>query len=161
MGLNICKMLTPSKAPIYDIIPGNSATLHSSMVLPVTFGTKDNYRTEYIKFEVADFKSSYHTILARPALAKFMVVPHYVYLLLKMPGKTGVLTFRSDLKKFYDCDHEAIEYAMTSCMPEPSAEVLVATQKLTNLEMEISSQRPTRWRVKPNPTISASRPSSC
>jgi hypothetical protein len=50
---------------------------------------KDNYRTKYIKFEVVDFDSSYHAILSRPALAKFMAVPHYVYLLLKMPAKTG------------------------------------------------------------------------
>jgi hypothetical protein len=38
---------------------------------------------KYIKFEVADFESSYHAILSRPALAKFMSVPHYIYLLLK------------------------------------------------------------------------------
>jgi hypothetical protein len=56
------------------------------VVLPVTFGMKYNYRTEYIKFEMANFESSYHAILGRPALAKFMAVPHYVYLLLKMPG---------------------------------------------------------------------------
>jgi hypothetical protein len=79
------------------------------MVLPVTFGTKDNYRTVNIKFEVDDFKLSYHAILGRPALTKFMVVPHYVYLLLKMLGKTGVLMFRGDLKKSCDCDQEAIE----------------------------------------------------
>jgi hypothetical protein len=65
---------------------------------------KNNYRTEYIKFEVADFESLYHAILGRPALAKFMAVLHYVYLLLKMLGKTGVLTFHGDLKKSYDCD---------------------------------------------------------
>jgi hypothetical protein len=69
------------------------------VVLPVTFGTKDNYRTEYIKFEVADFDSSYHAIIGRLALAKFVAVPHYVYLLLKMPSKTGVLTLHGDLKK--------------------------------------------------------------
>jgi hypothetical protein len=74
------------------------------VVLPVTFGTKDNYRTKYIKFEVADFDTSYHAILGRLALAKLMAVPHYVYLLLKMPGKTGVLTLHGDLKKSYDCD---------------------------------------------------------
>jgi hypothetical protein len=102
------------------------------VVLPVTFGTKDTYRTEYIKFEVADFDSSYHAILGRPALAKFMVVPHYVYLLLKMPGKTGLLTLRGDLKKSYDCDQDVIEYATTSRMPEPSTEVLAATLKLTS-----------------------------
>jgi hypothetical protein len=31
----------------------------------------------YIKFEVADFETSYHAILGRPAIAKFMAVPHY------------------------------------------------------------------------------------
>jgi hypothetical protein len=62
------------------------------VVLPVTFGIEDNYRTEYIKFEVPDFDSSYHAILGRSALAKFMAVPHYVYLLLKMSGKIGVFT---------------------------------------------------------------------
>jgi hypothetical protein len=57
------------------------------VVLPVTFKTKDNYRTVYIEFEVADFDLSYQAILGRRALAKFMVVPHYVYLLLKMHAR--------------------------------------------------------------------------
>jgi hypothetical protein len=34
--------------------------------LPVTFDTEENFRTEYLSFEVADFKSSYHAILGRP-----------------------------------------------------------------------------------------------
>jgi hypothetical protein len=106
---------------------------------------------EYIRFEVADFKSSYHAILGRPTLAKFMVVPHYNYLLPKMPGKTSVLTFCGDLKKLYDCDQEVIEYAATSHVLEPSAEVFAAVQKLTDSEMEIPNQRPSQSRVKPNP----------
>jgi hypothetical protein len=44
--------------------------------LPVTFGTEENFRTEYLSFEVADFISSYHAILGRPMLARFTVVPH-------------------------------------------------------------------------------------
>jgi hypothetical protein len=113
---------------------------------------KHNYRTEYIKFEVADFDSSYYAILGRPALAKFMAMPHYVYLLLKMQGKTGVLTLCGNLKKSYDCDQESIEYTTTSRVPEPSAEVLAAALKLTNSEMENSNQRPSQSRVKPNPS---------
>lgn len=62
-------------------------------MLPVTFGSLDNYRTEFIKFEVADFDSSYHAIFGRPVLAKFMAVPHYPYLLLKMLGPNGVYSF--------------------------------------------------------------------
>ena len=87
MGLNYMSLLTPSKAPFYGIVPGNSSTPIGSVTLPVTFGipvtfgTEQNFQTEYIKFEVADFESSYHAILGRPALANFMAVPHYVYLL--------------------------------------------------------------------------------
>ncbi|XP_025791762.1 uncharacterized protein LOC112872941 [Panicum hallii] len=152
MGLNMTEMFTPSKAPFYGILPGNAATPLSSMVLPVTFRTKDNYRTEYIKFEVADFESSYHAILGRLVLAKFMAVPHYVYLLLKMHSKTGVLTFRGDLKKSYDYDQEMIKYALTSRMLEPSVEAFAAAQKLADTEMEVSNQRPSQSRVKPNPS---------
>jgi hypothetical protein len=113
---------------------------------------KDNYRTEYIKFEVGEIDSSYHAILGRPALAMFMAMPHYVYLLFKMLGKTCVLTLRGDLKKSYDSDQEAIEHATTSRVPEPSVEVLAAAQKLTDSEIEISNQRPSKSRVKLNPS---------
>jgi hypothetical protein len=58
-----------------------------------------------------------------------MVVPHYVYLLLKMPGRSGVLTLRDDLKKSYDYHQEAIQYASTTRVPDASGEVLGATRK--------------------------------
>jgi len=74
MGLNYKSLLTPSKAPFYDIIPGNPSTPIGTVIVPITFGTEQNFQTEHIKFEVADFEPSYHTILGRPALAKFMAV---------------------------------------------------------------------------------------
>jgi hypothetical protein len=86
MGLDLMDMLIPSKSPFCGIVPGNTTHPLGTVVLPVTFGTRENYRTKFIKFEVANFESSYHAILGRLALAKFMAVPHYVYLLLKMPG---------------------------------------------------------------------------
>jgi hypothetical protein len=53
MKLDITHMLTKSTSPFYDIVPGNAAIPLGSVVLPVTFGeSRDNYRTEYIKFEV-------------------------------------------------------------------------------------------------------------
>ncbi|XP_025815547.1 uncharacterized protein LOC112892631 [Panicum hallii] len=83
-----------------------------------------------------------------------MAVPHYVYLLLKMPGKTGVLTFCGDLKKSYDCDQEAIEYALTTRVPEPSSEVFAAAQQLSQSEMVIPTVPPQtklgQSTVKPN-----------
>ena len=81
------------------------------ITLSVTFGTPSNYRIEFIKFEVADFDSSYHAILGRPALAKFMAIPHYLYLLLNMLGPNGVLSLWSDLKRAFDCNVQAIQIA--------------------------------------------------
>jgi hypothetical protein len=82
MGLDFTDMLVPSKSPFYGIVPGNAAHPLGTVVLPDTFGRRENYRIEFITFEVANFESSYHAILGHPALAKFMAVPHYVYLLL-------------------------------------------------------------------------------
>jgi hypothetical protein len=41
MGLDISKIVTPSKAPFYGIVLGNVATLIGSVTLPVTFGTNE------------------------------------------------------------------------------------------------------------------------
>jgi hypothetical protein len=78
MGLDLTDMLIPSKSPFYGIVPGNATHPLGMVVLPVTFGMRENYRTEFIKFEVANFDSSYPSILGRPALTKFMAVLQYV-----------------------------------------------------------------------------------
>jgi hypothetical protein len=108
------------------------------VVLPVTFAaTRENYRTEYIKFEVADFETSYHAILGRPAITKFMVVPHYTYLVLKMPSPADVLSLQGDLKISFDCDTEDVELAATNQVPNAMMEVYVASKKLAATELEI------------------------
>jgi hypothetical protein len=137
MGLDLTDMLVPSKSPFYGIVPGNAVHPLGTVLLPVTFGTRENYRTEFIEFEFVNFKSSYHAILGRPALAKFMAVPHYVYLLLKMTGQSGVLSLQGDLKKSYDCNQEAIRYASTTRVPDASGEVLAAAQQLSQAGLEI------------------------
>jgi hypothetical protein len=58
MGLDLMDMLVPSKPPFYGIVPGNATHSLGTVVLPVTFSARENYRTEFIKFEVANFESS-------------------------------------------------------------------------------------------------------
>jgi hypothetical protein len=138
MKLDITHMLTKSASPFYGIVLGNAAIPLGSVVLPVTFGeSRDNYRTEYVKFEVADFKTSYHAILGRPAIAKFMAVPHYTYLVLKMPSPAGVLLLQGDLKISHDCDTEAVEIASTNQVPNTMMEVYAALKKLAPSELDI------------------------
>jgi hypothetical protein len=138
MKLDITHMLTKSNTPFYGIVPGNAAIPLGSVVLPDTFGeSRDNYHTEYIKFEVADFGTSYHAILGRPAIDKFMVVPHYTYLVLKMPSPASVLSLRGDLKISHDCDTEAVEIASTNQVPNTMMEVYAASKKLATSELDI------------------------
>jgi hypothetical protein len=129
---------TKSTSPFYVIVPGNAAIPLGSVVLPVTFGeSRDNSRTEYIKFEVADFETSYHAILSRPAIAKFMAVPHYTYLVLKMSSLAGVLSLQGDLKISHDCDTEAMKIASTNQVPNAMMEIYAASKKLAASELDI------------------------
>jgi hypothetical protein len=138
MKLDITHMLTKSTSPFYSIVPGNAAIPLGSVVLLVTFGeTREHYRTEYIKFEVTDFETSYHAILGRPAIAKFMAVPHYTYLVLKMPSPAGVLSLQGDLKISFDCDTEALKLAATNQVPNAMMEIYAASKKLAPTELEI------------------------
>jgi hypothetical protein len=38
-----------------------------------------------------------------------MAIPHYTYLVLKMPGPNGVISVNGDIKQAYDCDKESCE----------------------------------------------------
>jgi hypothetical protein len=144
MGLNVIEMLTKSTSPFYRIIPGNAVVPLGSMVLLVTFETRENYRTEYIKFEVVDFETSYHAILA-----KFMAVPHYVYLVLKMLGPQGVLALQGDLKRSYDCDTEAVEFTATTQVPNALMEIFAVSKKLASSELEIPENTDTTNKPQP------------
>jgi hypothetical protein len=154
MKLDITDMLTKSASPLYCIVPGNAAIPLGSVVLPVTFReTRENYHTEYIKFEVADFETSYHAILGRPAIAKFMAVPHYSYLVLKMPSPVGVLTLQGDLKISFDCDTEAVELTVTNQLPNVMMEIFVASKRLAPTELEIPEKTDTANKPQPSEEV--------
>jgi hypothetical protein len=67
------------------IIPEKASLPLGQITLQVQFGTTKHFCVDYVNFLVAYFNTAYHAILGRPAIAKFMVVPHYMYLVLKMP----------------------------------------------------------------------------
>jgi hypothetical protein len=94
--------LKPMKLTFHGIIPGNSCTPMGRIRLEVLFREKENYRRELIWFEVVDLSSPYHTLLGRPALAKFMAIPHYAYLKMKLPGPRGVITITGCYKKLIE-----------------------------------------------------------
>jgi hypothetical protein len=60
---------------------------------------------------VADFETVYNAFLGWLALTKFMAIPRYAYLVLKMPGPRGGISIRGDVKQAYDCDKESCKMA--------------------------------------------------
>jgi hypothetical protein len=110
MGLSR-SLLHPSQAPFHGIVPGAATTPISQITLPITFRTRENFRTETIQFEVADFETAYNAFLGQPTLSKFMAIPHYACLVMKMPGPRGIISIRGDNKQALDCDRESCEVA--------------------------------------------------
>jgi hypothetical protein len=97
--------------PLLGIVPGTRVHPLGNIDLPVTFNYRSNFRTKTMIFEVVDFEGSNHAILRRPCYAKFMVVPNYTYLKLKMPGPNGVITVSGSYEQAYACGHEHFELA--------------------------------------------------
>jgi hypothetical protein len=126
--------LHPSRAPFNKIIPGAAAISVDQITLPVTFGARENFCTEYMQFEVDDFKMAYNAFLRRPALTKFMAIPHYAYLVLKMPGPNDVITIDGDVKCSYDCDRESCE----------TVDRIIASVELQELKKALAESPQTR-----------------
>jgi hypothetical protein len=154
MKLDITHKLTKSTSCFYGIVPGNATIPLGSVVLPITFGeTRENYSTEYIKFEITDFKTSYHAILGRPDITKFMAVPHYTYLVLEIPSPASVLSLQGDLKISFVCDTEAMELAATNQVPSAMMEIYAASKKLAPTELEIPEKTDTAKKPQPSEEV--------
>jgi hypothetical protein len=98
-------------APFHGIAPRKRILPLGRIDLPVCFKTPSNFRKEALTFEVVWFRGTYHAVLGRPCYAKFMAVPNYTYLKLKMPGPNGIITVGSTYRHAYECDVECMEYA--------------------------------------------------
>ena len=83
----------------------------SMITLSVMFGALVHYRKETLSFEVVDFEGPYHAILGRPCYAKFMAIPSYAYIKLKMLGPRGVITIVGSFQDAYEYERLAVEQA--------------------------------------------------
>ncbi|XP_066348027.1 uncharacterized protein [Miscanthus floridulus] len=104
--------------------------------MPITFKNLANYRMETLTFEVVRFHRAYHAILGRPCYMKFMVVPNYTYLKLKMMGPHGVITIGTSFQCTYECEVKCCEHATA----------IVASIELTTIREEIIKEAPNpKW----------------
>jgi hypothetical protein len=121
-------------APFHGIVPGKRVQPLGQLDLSVCFRTPSNFRKETLTFEVVGFRGTYHAVLGRPCYAKFMVVPNYTYLKLKMPGPNGTITIGSSYRHAYECD---VEYAEALA----ESEALIADLDCLSKEAPDAKQR--------------------
>ena len=63
---------------------------------------------------------------------KFMAVPNYTYLKLKMPGPCGVITIGTSFQRAYECEVECCEHNAT----------IVASKELATIRKEVTEEAP-------------------
>jgi hypothetical protein len=145
------KRLTECDEPFFAIVPSKVSYHLFRVSTLVTFGIEENFRTEYLSFEVVDFKSSYHAILGHPMLARFMAIPHYTYLVLKMSAPCGVLRVYGDLLVSFKCDNKALEIATTSACFGASAGIVAEAKKVAPTNLAIPEQKHTETALDATP----------
>jgi hypothetical protein len=148
LGLSIDN-LDKVDTPFYGLVPGKGSVPLDRVTLPTTFGTRDNYRTEYLEFYVADFNTAFHAILGRPALTKLMAVPHYAYMILKVPGPAGVFAVRGNLSTSFECERESLATAEAFDLSARMEETLTAAKTLPASDQEIPQRNPSAPGIEP------------
>jgi hypothetical protein len=129
--------LRPSTTPFHGVAPGKRVQPLGQINLPVWFGTPDNFRKETLTFEVVEFRGAYHAILGRPCYTKFMAVPNYTYLTMKMPGPKGVIIVGSSIEHAFDCGVECVEHAEALALDEAP---VVNLEKLVNEDLDSTAK---------------------
>ena len=78
------------------------------------------------------FPGTFHAILGCPCYVKFMAVPNYTYLKLKIPGPGGVITVSTSFQHAYECEVECCGHAAA----------IVASGELATLKEEVTKEAP-------------------
>jgi hypothetical protein len=131
------EFLKPTDCSFHGIMLGSANYPLGRIALNVCFGNRQNYRREKLDFKVMDWPSQYHAILGRPAFLRFMAVPHYMYLVLKMPGPKGIITVKGSFEVSDLCDKEfhkmAHNFGMIANYGEPKEKAKSATTEVDKL----------------------------
>jgi hypothetical protein len=144
--------MTACDEPFYGVVPSKAAYPIGCVCLPVTFGTQENFRTEYLMFEIADFRSCYHAILDRPMLAKFMAIPHHTYLIMKIPAPNGILSVQ-DIMVSYNCESSTVELAKDSACKAAATVMVAQAAKIDQTTLEVPEQKRTSTALDQSPVV--------
>jgi hypothetical protein len=131
------RKMTACDVPFYGVVPRKAAYPIGRVCLLVTFGTEENFHTEYMTFEIADFRSSYHAIFERPMLAKFVAIPHHTYLIMKMPMPNRILSVLGDIMVSYNCESATDEISKDSAIKAAATVMVAQAAKIDQTTLQV------------------------
>ena len=77
-----------------------------------------------------------------------MAVPHYAYLVLKMPSPVGVLALQANLSIAYACETESLALTEATDLSIQMARVVTEAKTVSTNDMEIPELEPPRASTK-------------
>ncbi|XP_066385442.1 uncharacterized protein [Miscanthus floridulus] len=131
MGIDRTR-IRPTGAPFHGIMPKKQTMPLRQIDLPITFGDPSNYRMETLTFEVVGFPRTYHALLGRPCFVKFMAVPNYTYLKLKILGPVGVITIGTSFQRTYECEVKCCDHTIA----------IATSGELAAIKKEVTKEAP-------------------
>ena len=75
---------------------------------------------------------TYHAILGRPCYVKFMAIPSYTYLKLKLIGPCRVITIGTSFQRAYECEVKCCKHATA----------IVASKELAAIREDVVEEVP-------------------
>jgi hypothetical protein len=144
--------LMPTR-PFFGVTEGSTMPI-GQVHPPVTFGTRDNYRTESLDFDVAYITLPYNAILGYPALARFMEATHHGFNILKIPGTNGTITVRCNEKDALRSVEHVYREAAT--MFPTDEDLLEHSGDLTKKKQLVSQERAAAKKASLEPHLPAS-----
>jgi hypothetical protein len=142
--------LMPTR-PFLGVTEGSTMPI-GQVRLPVTFGTRDNYRTESLDFDVAYIVLPYNAILGYPALARFMAATHHGFNILKIPSANDTIIVRCNKKDVLRSVEHVYREAAT--MFPADEDLLEHSGDLTRKKQLVSQERAATKKASVEPHMS-------
>jgi hypothetical protein len=124
--------------PFFGVTEGSTTPI-GQVALPVTFGTRDNYMTESLDFDVTYIVLPYNAILGYPSLAKFIAAMHHGFNVLKISSANDTITVRCNEKDAL-CSVEHV-YREAATMFPADEDLLEHSGNLARKKQLISQER--------------------
>src|SRR5438105_2386293 len=86
------------------------------------------------------------------ALAKFMAVSHYTYMMMKLPGPNGIISLWGDVRRSHNCDQESCTLAENIQAKAERDSIQLATATLQE-EAEVPAKKAAKSGISANQDV--------